>query len=196
MDSSSSQQKKPRKASSISKRSASAPAVAFARTGASPSCLSASSGALAGGPGDAAPVTGGGTSGHPTPSAFWIGMSLGGLSLGSSERCLINLLVITDLLSAYYQAVSTGGFVNSLQMPYPYPTYPNASQLQENSHFVGCPSTGGTPSPNGSSLAKDGIEAQETNDIDGNETPKPARTDKWLNWSHEEDVRLVIFLCL
>ncbi|CAO2153139.1 unnamed protein product [Urochloa humidicola] len=66
----------------------------------------------------------------------------------------------------------------------PYPCAP------ENSHFVGGPATGGTPSPNGSGSAKDGIDAQETIDVDGDETLEPTRTDKRLNWSHEEDVRL------
>ncbi|CAL4984562.1 unnamed protein product [Urochloa decumbens] len=120
-----SQPKKPRKPFSVPRRSAGAPAVA------SSSCLSAASGATAGGPGAAAAGRGGGTSGHPDPSAFLAGISLGGSSPSSSDWLY-----------------PPGGFVNSLQMPYLYATCPNASQLPENSHFVGGPSTRGTPSPN------------------------------------------------
>lgn len=64
-----------------------------------------------------------------------------------------------DTLYLSVRLYPPGGFVNSLQMPYPYVNYPNASQFPDNSHFVGGPSTTGTPSPNGSSLAKDGSEA-------------------------------------
>ncbi|CAN6211985.1 unnamed protein product [Urochloa humidicola] len=156
-----SQPKKPRKPFSVPRRSAGAPAVA------SPSCLSAASGATAGGPGAAAAGTGGGTSGHPDPSAFLAGISLGGSSPSSSDWLY-----------------PPGGFVNSLQMPYLYATCPNASQLPENSHFVGGPSTRGTPTPN------DGTNVHETIDVDADDTLEPARTDKRLNWSHEEDVRL------
>ncbi|CAN6207429.1 unnamed protein product [Urochloa humidicola] len=73
-----------------------------------------------------------------------------------------------------------GGFVNSLQMPYPYVN----SQLPENSHFVGGPSTRGIPSPH------DATNVEETIDVDADDTLEPARTDKRLNWTHEEDVRL------
>ncbi|CAO2144480.1 unnamed protein product [Urochloa humidicola] len=91
-----SQPKKPRKPFSIPTRSAGGvPAVA------SPSSLSATPVATAGGPGaaapsatpvatagspgTAAPSTGGGTSGQPDPSVFWAGMSLDGSSLRSFE---------------------------------------------------------------------------------------------------------------
>ncbi|CAL5021173.1 unnamed protein product [Urochloa decumbens] len=36
----------------------------------------------------------------------------------------------------------------------------------------------------------DGTDAHETIHIDGDETLEPGRTDRRLNWSHEEDVRL------
>ncbi|CAN6269377.1 unnamed protein product [Urochloa humidicola] len=85
MDSSGSQQNKPRKPSSISKRFAGAPTVASARTGGSPNCLSATSGALAGVAGYATLGTDGGTGWWYQPSAIWSGMSLGGSSPGSSE---------------------------------------------------------------------------------------------------------------
>ncbi|CAN6302529.1 unnamed protein product, partial [Urochloa humidicola] len=68
-------------------------------------------------------------------------------------------------------------------MPYPYVNYHNASQLPENSHFVGGPSTRGTPSPID-------IDGDETINSDGDDVLEPARTDKRLNWSHEEDIRL------
>jgi hypothetical protein len=86
-----------------------------------------------------------------------------------------------------------GGFVNSLRMSFPYATYPNGSQLPENSHFVGCISNKGTPSPTndkGTPIA----EVHDSIDIDADDTLEPARTDKRLNWSHEEDVRLVSLL--
>ncbi|CAN6276956.1 unnamed protein product [Urochloa humidicola] len=57
-----------------------------------------------------------------------------------------------------------GGFVNSLQMTYPY--IPKSSQFLENFHFAGGPSHRGTPSPDASGLAMDGTDGQETIDID------------------------------
>ncbi|CAN6327382.1 unnamed protein product [Urochloa humidicola] len=152
-----SQPKKPRKPFSIPRRSAGTHVVA------PPSCLSAAFGATASGPGAAGPGTSRGTSGHPDP--FWVGMSLGGSSPISSDWLF-----------------PPGGFVNSLQMP--CGTYSNATQLPENFHFVGGPSSRVNPSPN------DGTNTQETIDIDAIDTEEPARTDKRLNWSHEEDVRL------
>ena len=76
-------------------------------------------------------------------------------------------------------------------------SYPNASNLPENLHFIGA-SSRGTPSPNASGLAMGAADAQngsqeETIDIDDDDTLEPTRTDKRLNWSHEEDVRLVSY---
>ncbi|XP_039843756.1 glutathione S-transferase T3-like [Panicum virgatum] len=84
----------------------------------------------------------------------------------------------------------------SHMFPHTYPvSYPNASNLPENLHFVGA-SSRGTPSPNASGLAMGTADAQngsqeETIDIDVDDTLEPTRTDKRLNWSHEEDIRLV-----
>ncbi|CAN6279083.1 unnamed protein product [Urochloa humidicola] len=119
-----------------------------------------------GGPRSAAAATADGTSGHSPPAAFWAGMS------NNSEWLY-----------------PPGGFVNSLQMP--YPCIPKSSQFSENFHFVGDPSHRGTPSPDASGLAMDGTDGQETIDIDADGSQEPARTDKRLNWSHEEDVRLI-----
>ncbi|CAN6328011.1 unnamed protein product [Urochloa humidicola] len=178
-----SQQKKLRKSLHTSGRSTGAPAVA------SSSCLGAAAGAFASSSGTTAPSSGGlgttagafagssgatapslgaGTGCHQSPSAFWTGMSPS--SNPNSSEWLY----------------PPGGFMNCLQMSYPC--------APENSHFVGGPATGGTPSPNGSGSAKDGIDAQETIDVDGDETLEPTRTDKRLNWSHEEDVRLDVKL--
>ncbi|KAF8737579.1 hypothetical protein HU200_014128 [Digitaria exilis] len=62
----------------------------------------------------------------------------------------------------------------------------------KNSHFVGAPSCRGTPSPNGNGLAMDAADTQEEEsiDIDDDDTLEPARTEKRLNYSHEEDIRL------
>ncbi|RLN29711.1 uncharacterized protein C2845_PM05G34700 [Panicum miliaceum] len=185
-----SQQKKSRKPLPTSRKSTGAPATASARADVPPSGLGAASGTFAGGSGAAAPSLGCGTGSHHVPSAFWGGMSPGGSFTPDSNPSSSEWHEQEVKLVLFVRLYPPGGFVNSLQMPYPYVNYLNASQLQENSHSVGCPSTRGTPSPNGSSLAKDGSEAQETIDIDGDETPEPARTDKQLNWSHEEDVRL------
>lgn len=84
--------------------------------------------------------------------------------------------------------------------PHPFVNYPNASHLPENFHFVGASSSSGTPSPTGCGLAKDGAQVgsqdKETIDIDDDDTLEPARSDKRLNWSHEEDIRLVSYLSL
>ncbi|CAL4980250.1 unnamed protein product [Urochloa decumbens] len=78
-------------------------------------------------------------------------------------------------------------------MPYSHVSSPNGSQLPENFHFVGGRTSKGTPSPNGSGLAMDGsgTDVHETIDIDADDNLEPTRTDKRLNWSHDEDVRLV-----
>jgi hypothetical protein len=74
--------------------------------------------------------------------------------------------------------------VNSLRMPYPYANCP------ENSHFVGCPSSIGTLSP------INDTEVHEPIEIDVDDTLEPSRTDKRLNWSHDEDVILVSFISI
>jgi hypothetical protein len=92
--------------------------------------------------------------------------------------------------------------------------YPNGSQLPENFHFVGSPMSHSTmsptaacskriPSPTGSSAvdaAQMGSQDQETIDVVDDDTiqqparsnARPdARTDRRLNWSDEEDIRLI-----
>ncbi|CAL4962504.1 unnamed protein product [Urochloa decumbens] len=160
-----SQQKKSRKALPTSRRSTGAHATASVSGVVPPGGLGVASGAFGGGSGTVAPSSGGGTNSPQAGSGLWT---------GSSSEWLY----------------PPGGFVNSLQMPYPYVNFPNGNQLPENSHFVGGPSTRGTPSPNGIGLAMDGTDAHETIHIDGDETLEPGRTDRRLNWSHEEDVRL------
>ncbi|CAL4962502.1 unnamed protein product [Urochloa decumbens] len=162
-----SQQKKSRKALPTSRRSTGAHATASVSGVVPPGGLGVASGAFGGGSGTVAPSSGGGTNSPQAGSGLWT---------GSSSEWLY----------------PPGGFVNSLQMPYPYVNFPNGNQLPENSHFVGGPSTRGTPSPNGIGLAMDGTDAHETIHIDGDETLEPGRTDRRLNWSHEEDVRLEI----
>ncbi|CAL5023569.1 unnamed protein product [Urochloa decumbens] len=161
---------KSRKPLSTSRRSTGAPTMPSAGTRAPPGGLRAAFGTLAGGPDSAAAANATGTSGNSPPIAFWIGTS------NSSEWLY-----------------PPGGFVNSLQMPYSHVSSPNGSQLPENFHFVGGRTSKGTPSPNGSGLAMDGSGTylQETIDIDADDNLEPTRTDKRLNWSHDEDVRLV-----
>jgi len=107
-----------------------------------------------------------------------------------------------------------GGFLNSLhnalKIPQTSPTFPqmypvnhpNASHLPKNFHFVGAPSSTGTPSPTGCGLGIGDADAQkesqeeETIDIDDKDTLEPVRIDKRLNWSHEEDIRLVSYIWL
>ncbi|CAN6242080.1 unnamed protein product [Urochloa humidicola] len=159
-----SQPKKSRKSLPTSRRSTGVPATSAARTGVPPSSLGVASGAFVDGSCATSPSLGGGTSCPQGSSAFWARMSQASDPINDSEWMY-----------------PPGGFVNSLQMPY---LYASANQLPENSHFVGGPSTRGTPSPN------DGTNVQETIDVDADDTLEPARTDKRLNWSHEEDVRL------
>ncbi|PWZ25677.1 hypothetical protein Zm00014a_035998 [Zea mays] len=111
--------------------------------------------------GIAGPLMGAGTA-----SAFLRGMPLGGSFSSESSP------------SSSEWLYPPGGFVNSLRMPYPYANCP------ENSHFVGCPSSVGTPSP------INDTEVHEPIEIDVNDTLEPSRTDKRLNWSHDEDVIL------
>ncbi|CAN6356224.1 unnamed protein product [Urochloa humidicola] len=107
-----SQQKKSRKSIPSSRRSTGVAAMAAARTGVPHGGLGTASGAT---PPSSCAGSGGGTnSPQAPPSAFWS---------GSSSEWLY----------------PPGGFVNSLQMPYPYVHCPNDSQLPENSHFVGNP---------------------------------------------------------
>nr|CAB3491170.1 unnamed protein product [Digitaria exilis] len=103
-----------------------------------------------------------------------------------------------------------GGFMNILQSPrVPFVNYPNGSQMQENFHFVGGPMNySSTPSPNGSPNA--GVaQVTEAVDVEDDDTIQPAnsnarsnasatsidptdaRSDRRLNWSNEEDIRLV-----
>ncbi|KAF8687220.1 hypothetical protein HU200_042888 [Digitaria exilis] len=102
-----------------------------------------------------------------------------------------------------------GGFTNILQSPrVPFVNYPNGSQMQENFHFVGGPMNySSTPSPNGSPDA--GVaQVTEAVDVKDDDTIQPAnsnarsnasatsidptdaRSDRRLNWSNEEDIRL------
>nr|CAB3478672.1 unnamed protein product [Digitaria exilis] len=102
-----------------------------------------------------------------------------------------------------------GGFMNILQSPrVPFVNYPNGSQMQENFYFVGGPMNySSTPSPNGSPDA--GVaQVTETVDVEDDDTIQPAnsnarsnasatsidptdaRSDRRLNWSNEEDIRL------
>lgn len=106
-----------------------------------------------------------------------------------------------------------GGFRNWLQsarfppltQPYPLVNSPAGSQLPENFHFVGgqmshvsvSPTTTcsiGTPSPTGSS-ALDPAQENEVIDVDDNNIVEPVRADvrsnRRLNWSHDEDIKLV-----
>ncbi|CAN6213714.1 unnamed protein product [Urochloa humidicola] len=157
---------KSRKPLSVSRRTSGAPAMASAGTRpATPGGLSVASEAVAGGTGTATAAMATGTSGHSPPPGFWTGTS------NNSEWLY-----------------PPGGFVNFLQMP--CGNYPNGSQLPENFHFVSGRSYRGTPSPNGTGSTIDGTDVQETVDIDANDSLEPTRTDKRLNWSHEEDVRL------
>lgn len=57
-------------------------------------------------------------------------------------------------------------------------------------------SSGGTPSPIGSGSATDVGDVKEdgTIDIDDDDNLESARTDKRLNYSHEENFRLVSLL--
>ncbi|KAF2910283.1 hypothetical protein DAI22_11g089900 [Oryza sativa Japonica Group] len=107
-----------------------------------------------------------------------------------------------------------GGFLNYLQsnkispftQTHPFVNYHNASQLPENFHFVGAPMSYSTmspttpcskaiPSPTGRcAAAQIGSQDKETIDIEDDDTIEPARSDarseKRLNWSNEEDIRL------
>nr|CAB3480933.1 unnamed protein product [Digitaria exilis] len=192
------QQKKSRKPYSIPRRAAAPPT--GGPTAGSPSNVALADGpaagsrgnrAPAGSPGSASPSTGAPTSGqtgHHPPHVFLPATSLGSTftvdsSPGSSEWLY-----------------PPGGFMSYLQMPqtsppqpYPFVNYPSASYLPENSHFVGAPSCRGTPSPNGNGLAMDAADTQEEEsiDIDDDDTLEPARTEKRLNYSHEEDIRLI-----
>ncbi|RLN07473.1 uncharacterized protein C2845_PM11G26710 [Panicum miliaceum] len=113
---------------------------------------------------------------------------------------------------------SLGGFMNMLQShKLSFANSPNGSQQQENFHFVGgamnhstfspisvC--SKGTPSLTGSSAggaAQLGSQDKEIIDVEDDDTIQPARTnarsnatsdarsDRRLNWSNEEDIRLV-----
>ncbi|CAL5002806.1 unnamed protein product [Urochloa decumbens] len=109
-----------------------------------------------------------------------------------------------------------GGFMNFLQSPkVPFVNYPNGSQQPENFHFVGGPMKYSVnPSPTGSSdagAAQVGSQVTETIDVEDDDTiqpinsnaranarsiarsiaPSDARSDRRLNWSNEEDIRLV-----
>ncbi|RLN30890.1 uncharacterized protein C2845_PM05G19970 [Panicum miliaceum] len=99
----------------------------------------------------------------------------------------------------------------------PFVNSPNGSQQSENFHFIGgamnhstfLPTSicsKGTPSPTGTSAggaAQLGSQDKETIDVEDNDTIQSARTnaksnatsdarsDRGLNWSNEEDIRLV-----
>ncbi|KAL6654183.1 hypothetical protein ACP70R_007648 [Stipagrostis hirtigluma subsp. patula] len=81
-----------------------------------------------------------------------------------------------------------GGFMNYLQspifspfaQPHPFGNYPNGM------HPSGTPSTSGSTAAD----ASKGSEEKETIDVDDDDAT-PIRSDKRLNWSHEEDIRLV-----
>ncbi|KAF8728569.1 hypothetical protein HU200_017832 [Digitaria exilis] len=94
----------------------------------------------------------------------------------------------------------------------PFVNYPNGSQLPENFHFFGGPMNySTTPSPSGSpdaGAAQVGLQVTETIDVADDDTIQPtnsngrsnasatsidptdARSDRRLNWSNEEDIRL------
>ena len=109
-------------------------------------------------------------------------------------------------------------FVQSTKIPpftqsYPFVNYHNGSQRLENFHFVGSSMSHSTmsptaacskriPSPTGSSAVdatRMGSQDQETIDVVDDDTIQPARsngrsdarTDRRLNWSNEEHIRLV-----
>jgi len=110
-------------------------------------------------------------------------------------------------------------FVQSTKIPpftqsYPFVNYHNGSQRPENFHFVGSSMSHSTmsptaacskrtPSPTGSSAVDAaqmaGSQDQETIDVVDDDTIQSAssngrsdaRTDRRLNWSNEEDIRLV-----
>jgi len=110
-------------------------------------------------------------------------------------------------------------FVQSTKIPpftqsYPFVNYHNGSQRLENFHFVGSSMSHSTmsptaacskrtPSPTGSSAVDAaqmaGSQDQETIDVVDDDTIQSAssngrsdaRTDRRLNWSNEEDIRLV-----
>ncbi|KAL6647332.1 hypothetical protein ACP70R_014769 [Stipagrostis hirtigluma subsp. patula] len=81
-----------------------------------------------------------------------------------------------------------GGFMNYLQSP-------NFSPFAQPHQFGNYPNgmhPSGTPSTSGSTAAdaSKGSEEKETIDVDDDDAT-PIRSDKRLNWSHEEDIRLV-----
>jgi hypothetical protein len=86
-----------------------------------------------------------------------------------------------------------GGFTNFLQQN-SFLNNPSASQLPENSHFVGATNSQHAVSPAVNvSMHTSFVGSADTEliDIDGDETPQPNRSEVRLNWTHKEDERLV-----
>uniref|UniRef100_J3LC57 Myb-like domain-containing protein n=1 Tax=Oryza brachyantha TaxID=4533 RepID=J3LC57_ORYBR len=85
-----------------------------------------------------------------------------------------------------------GGFTNFLQHN-SFLNNQGASQLPENSHFVGATSTEHAVSPT-ENISMDanvvGLVEKEPIDIDGDETPQAIRSEIRLNWTRKEDERL------
>jgi len=84
-----------------------------------------------------------------------------------------------------------GGFTNFLQ----------SNSSPENFHLVGNTSTTTTISPTAPSLKRTPPvenlpEEKETINVDADETHEDERTEKRLNWTKSEDVRLVSILWL
>ncbi|KAF0925564.1 hypothetical protein E2562_017174 [Oryza meyeriana var. granulata] len=191
MDQSGKQDKRSRKPNSNSRRGTSAPGAGARARGpgaGAPVVASPVTGARAGDPGAGAPAaaslatgaSAGGPGASGPPAAWWPAAFVGGSFTVDSCPCSSEWLY------------PTGGFMNCLQrpqtsplfpQPYPFVNYPNASHLPKSFHFVGAPSSRGTPSPLGSGFAMDAADAQigsqekETIDIDDDDTLEPVRTD-------------------
>jgi hypothetical protein len=90
----------------------------------------------------------------------------------------------------FFRVYPPGGFTNFLQ----------SKSTPENSHLVGNttsrpPNSPSVPSVLGSLPGENNAIGKESINIDDDETVENERTEKRLNWTKDEDVRLVSNLC-